>query len=960
MKIQKRNLATIILAVLCTIALALGVSFLMPKVEKISANAATNAPTLVTGTMSGSFAVGAWINAPLITNGCAIYEPSATRALNSGFYRFSIKITVPAYTEYTVSYPMGVIAGLGTGSGSTSGTVALERYEDNSYSTVLATYGSSMWVVSSSGTYYTDYFTVNNLIYSNDTGSPKDFYAYFCLVATTDAKIASSGVYFGAGFGAAYTVEATKLPVPSTSDSLTVAYDGNPHTVNFEYAKVQSPKTDLDGNSVSYTSGYKHVTVSVDAVDGNGATTNTYTFVNNGTSATDSEGSGSITATEAGTYTVKFNLSTSAISNGIEWDGGGTADKTLVLKINKIDPIVNRIVGTGTWYPSNDIYRDISITTSEGDTAGNIVWDAGQNLSVGTNNYTWTFTPTDTNNYNTKTGTESISVAGIEITGIRVLFNQGSTKFYTSNSIDDLKTRMAVFKVYNDGSEVAVDASDYELDGDISEAGTVTVDVIYTSGAAELPAMEDFTGSFNAEITEVNLVSISADFDTTHTVYLSDGLDSLRDYLTVNGVSNDGSAVNGITAYTLSTESGGLSVGTVTVKVTYDNNDSITTTFTVEVESDPVLIELKIPEVNDLTYTGETFEVLSELQNLTSTEVATYLDVSGTITGKNAGEYTVKFKIKDSLLGSVVWENQTATPARYGLAERPTSAQLSADGTTVELTWKILKAKVAAVWDDENSIWVPVASQLAETTESNFLTQVYTNSDGKEFTNRDNLAGGRTYQVTARINPLYSNNIELDESTQALMESGSETYTYTPVYVPTIWEKIVQFLKANWLWIVITVAALILLIIIIAVAVKRRKTKEERAEKKAAEKERREEEKRRKEEERQRREEERRLQKEKLDAERELAKAKQEAELEKIRAQAGMGMAGAGMASMAVQQPVQAAQPQNDTNAQMLAEMRAQLAELRAENKAAQAQTQMMQLPQPQMSMPPMPQYAQQ
>ncbi|MDE6868674.1 MAG: hypothetical protein K2J83_06015 [Clostridia bacterium] len=966
MKIQKRNLATIILAVLCTIALALGVSFLMPKAEKISANAATNAPTLVTGTMSGSFAVGAWMNTPLITNGCAIYESSATRALNSGFYRFSIKITVPAYTEYTVLYPMGVCAGLGIGSGSTSGTVALERYEDNSYSTVLATYGSSMWVVSSSGTYYTDYFTVNNLIYSNDTGSPKDFYAYFCLVATTDAKIASSGVFFGAGFGAA-TVEATKLPVPSTSDSLTVAYDGNPHTVNFEYAKVQSPKTDLDGNSVSYTSGYKHVTVSVDAVDGNGATTNTYTFVNNGTSATDSEGSGSITATEAGTYTVKFNLSTSAISNGIEWDGGGTAEKKLVFKINKIDPTVNRIVGTGTWYPSNDIYRDISITTSEGDTAGNIVWDAGQNLSVGTNNYTWTFTPADTNNYNTKTGIESITVEGIEITGIRVVFNQGTTKFYTSSSINDLKTRMAVFKVYSDGSEVAVDASDYELDGDISQSGTVTVGVIYTSSATETPAMVDFTGSFDAVITEVNLVSISASFDSTHTVYVSDGLDSLTDYLTVSGISNDGSTVNGITAYTLSTESGGLSVGTVTVKVTYDNDDSITTTFTVEVESDPVLIELNIPEVNDLTYTGETFDVLSEISNLSSTEIATYLDVSGTVSGKLAGEYTVKFKIKDEYIGSVKWENQTATPAGYKLtAKRLTAAQLSADGTTVELKWNINKAKVAAVWDTEKSIWVPASSPLAETTESNFLTQVYTNSDGREFTSIDKLAGGVTYQVTARINPLYASNIELDEGTQSLMDSGDEAYTYTPEYVPTIWERVVQFLKANWLWIVIAVAALILLIIIIAVAVRLRKTKEERAEKKAAEKERKAEEKRRREEEQRRREEERQAQKEKQEAERELAKAKQEAELEKIRAQAGMGMVGAGMAGMAMQQampaqPVQQQMPMqqySQPDSSVLAEIRAELAEIKArQNMGASYSQPPMQMPM-QMTMPmPMPQY---
>ncbi|MDE7265547.1 MAG: hypothetical protein K2N52_04665, partial [Clostridia bacterium] len=96
------------------------------------------------------------------------------------------------------------------------------------------------------------------------------------------------------------------------------------------------------------------------------------------------------------------------------------------------------------------------------------------------------------------------------------------------------------------------------------------------------------------------------------------------------------------------------------------------------------------------------------------------------------------------------------------------------------------------------------------------------------------------------------------------------------------------------------------------------------------------------------------------------AKAKQEAELEKIRAQAGMGMVGAGMAGMAMQQampaqPVQQQMPMqqySQPDSSVLAEIRAELAEIKArQNMGASYSQPPMQMPM-QMTMPmPMPQY---
>ncbi len=149
--------------------------------------------------------------------------------------------------------------------------------------------------------------------------------------------------------------------------------------------------------------------------------------------------------------------------------------------------------------------------------------------------------------------------------------------------------------------------------------------------------------------------------------------------------------------------------------------------------------------------------------------------------------------------------------------------------------------------------------------------------------------------------------------------------------VTAVWNKVKNFMSDTvlglpvWAWFLIGLAVLVLLIIIIAVACKCRKSKEQRAEEKA------------------RREEERRLQQERIAAERELAKAKQEAELEKIRAQANM--ANAGLAGMAMQQPVQqqahqpvtaSAQITGDV-ARALAKIEAELEQLRANQSVQQS-----------------------
>ncbi|MDE7454155.1 MAG: hypothetical protein K2N22_07085 [Clostridia bacterium] len=959
MKTKNRNLLTVILALLCAVAVAIGVGFLLPKQEKINANAAT--VSSATAVMSDITLVnGSGTTIQIWPAGdFKLWEATPSASCGSGDAHFSVSVNVPANTVYTVNYKFETVVKLDSStSGSVNANAWLERYEDDTYATQKGGNFGSVIIsgARTGGTKDTKTTWVNNLILLNSTNAPKDCKVWFNLHFAVSSK---GGQVAGVSSSVAVTdwqVTATDLsaPMPAATDILTIPYDGSAHRVNFTYADAVT-LSDLDGTTYQYDTGYKVVSVTPVAEDSDGNPTNTYTLYTD-----PNGGSGYIEATQSGKYTVKFNLNTGATAGGVQWVGGGTGEKTVILTINRIDSTVTPDVGAGPWYTNKNLYNDVTITTTAGDTPGSIVWDAGQTLTAGTNNYGWTFTPTDTRNYNTKTGSESITAENLEILRIEARFTQNTTKFYTSNSLEDLNIKLGVFKIYNDGSEVAIDPADYELDGDISTAGTANILVTYTTSTTELPAREEFTDNFDVEITEVKLKKITATFTPEGNIYLSDTLEDLKQYLTVDAKYNDGTVKNDISAYTITSPSE-LSLGTVTVTVAADEDNTITDTFPVNVLPDPEVIELKIPEVDDVTYSGEEFDVLDEIKKLTVQQVTQYLEVTGTVSGRDAGAYIVKFKIKDEFVGSVKWEETAPVAVRYSLSAKPVSdAHLSADKRTVTLKWQIVKAKVAAVWDSENCVWVPDVSELAETTEPDFLVQTYTNSNGKSFTNRSKLAGGRTYQVTATINSAYAKNIELDEDTQTLMNSGDETYTYTPEYVPGVWDKILAFLKANWLWFVIALAALILLIIIIVVAVKCRKSKEEREEIKARkeeEKQRKLEEKQRKEEERrlqqERLEEERRLQREKLEAEREMARAKQEAELEKIRAQAQAGMAGAGMASMAMaQQPQQQAMPVppqpvqqvvDNTNNELLKEMRQQMAELRADNKATQAQLQAMQ-----------------
>lgn len=97
-----------------------------------------------------------------------------------------------------------------------------------------------------------------------------------------------------------------------------------------------------------------------------------------------------------------------------------------------------------------------------------------------------------------------------------------------------------------------------------------------------------------------NLVSISAVYTQSGTVYDTDSLDSLKSDLVVTALYDDTSTAT-VTNYTLS---GTLARGTSTITVTYGGQ---TTTFNVTVTHNAVPVTVSMANVKDATYEGRRF-----------------------------------------------------------------------------------------------------------------------------------------------------------------------------------------------------------------------------------------------------------------------------------------------------------------------------------------------------------------
>ena len=137
----------------------------------------------------------------------------------------------------------------------------------------------------------------------------------------------------------------------------------------------------------------------------------------------------------------------------------------------------------------------------------------------------------------TKTAAFNVTVTEAVIESISVAdFDQGEFVIFAGQSpelFSQFKPLLVVTATLSDGSAVRLDNADFELDGDISTAGTATITVYLTENS-------EIYDTFDIEVTAVAPVSITAVYSQSGTVFTSTALNSLKADLIVMLNYNDG------------------------------------------------------------------------------------------------------------------------------------------------------------------------------------------------------------------------------------------------------------------------------------------------------------------------------------------------------------------------------------------------------------------------------------
>lgn len=160
----------------------------------------------------------------------------------------------------------------------------------------------------------------------------------------------------------------------------------------------------------------------------------------------------------------------------------------------------------------------------------------------------------------------SVSIVETTVVSLNAVLNGGT--FYVGDPIDNIKPYLTVTANWSDSTSSTVPSGSYTLSGSLSNIGANTITVSYGGKST--------TVTVNA--VSVELVSISAVYTQSGTVYDTDSLDSLKSDLVVTATYSDSSTETVPSAdYTLS---GTLAEGTSVITVTYQG---MTTTFNVTV-----------------------------------------------------------------------------------------------------------------------------------------------------------------------------------------------------------------------------------------------------------------------------------------------------------------------------------------------------------------------------------------
>ncbi|MDE6868135.1 MAG: hypothetical protein K2J83_03200, partial [Clostridia bacterium] len=394
MKIHKRNIATIILAILCAIALIICVSFAAPKSTTKSVNATTTtiSPEIVindadsryytkTGTtayntlnysaMSTANAGGVAVTSTADT--INISETTAAKPTQAAYISFNIKVNVPAHTEYTVKFyfSLTVVRGGTVVSSSTLSVASTCLYylPNGGYVTTINNgTGAGALAFAKTSTAISSIHTPasatgdQEIVFTNNSSTPQD--------------ITSHGAF--GFFGCSQT--ATSSPHQTVSD-LVITDSTLEQEVKFGIPTPTATKTQdiYTGSPLAFPIEYDDSNSYIDSVTG----TDFYgTAISISLSDIDLA-TGTFKPTLAGTYIVKFKLTQSNINDGYDWLDGvaGTAEQSLTFTVKQKSLTVPTLQNTTQTYDPNGCNFGVSSNydstkmTASGVTNG-IIWNA--------------------------------------------------------------------------------------------------------------------------------------------------------------------------------------------------------------------------------------------------------------------------------------------------------------------------------------------------------------------------------------------------------------------------------------------------------------------------------------------------------------------------------------------------------------------------------------------------------
>ncbi|MDE7263739.1 MAG: hypothetical protein K2N64_03670, partial [Anaeroplasmataceae bacterium] len=516
-------------------------------------------------------------------------------------------------------------------------------------------------------------------------------------------------------------------------------------------------------------------------------------------------------------------------SNNYKTTTGMMELATIDAKIQSISATINLPEGV-TIYDSFDLedlkeYLTVSGVYNNGDTVPNI--------------YGYTITGTLTEGDSTLTihyGTGDdektcrVTINGVvasKLEEITADFSQDGNVF-TSSNLEDLKAWLEVKGVYNDGkSHGAIPGTSYELSVEGSEENGE--DVVLPEGVSNIIVTywhegKEYKTKFPVNVKPVVLESITALFEPgLNEIKGTTPLRKLKDWLTITGTNNDGSAYETeITSedYTLSGKLIPDSTSTITVR--YQGKSTTFEVYVIPSANGGNRTLLPLPEIaSPMTYTGALLDVLAGWAHI---DLVEYVGNQATEVGK----YRLILTIKD--FDSYEWDTSGLPQTEVALQDMEgasTSYTIEDDMLSVE--WEIIPAVLKGTWNENGTLDLMVSSSFKGSLE-NVVTYKYYDKNGNEVTS---LYEGETYTVEAIL--VDTKNFVMDDETTNLLSQPHEftvpTTNKEPNKVMEFFKNIWNFIMLYWLWFLIGLIILLFLIFLIILLAKRRKKEEKEEEK---------------------------------------------------------------------------------------------------------------------------------